>query len=297
MISLKQMKHFLVLIFSSLIISRAYPQHDTLLPAGNLCPEGRWELVFEDEFNYRSLDGKKWITWFPYSKNGSDSCEFCRTHGTEGQVYSDANVITSGGTLKLVARREPATWYNSNREYTSGMIHSRQAFGYGRYEIRCKLPEGMGFWPAFWMFGQKATEIDVLEAGTQRPRHLHLGIRTWANGNKFDKGIRCKTSLAGGFHTYAMEWEKNFIRFEVDSQEVWRISRYLNKRGRTLKKCEIKAGRYRMQPAWPPEGERLQIIVNLAVGTQTTPFTKSPDAKTVLPNQMEVDWIRVYQRK
>ena len=297
MMNRMQMKRFLALLFSSLTISQVFAQRDTLLPARNLCRQGRWVLVFEDEFNYRSLDRKKWNTWFPYSEDGSDSCEFCRTHGAEGQVYSDANVITSGGTLKLIARREPATWYDSRREFTSGMIHSKQAFGYGRYEIRCKLPEGMGFWPAFWMFGRKATEIDVLEAGTQKPRHLHLGIRTWANGNKFDKGLRSSTRLTRGFHTYAMEWDENFIRFEVDSLEVWRISRYLDKRGKTLKQCEIKAGRYRLQPAWPPEGERLQIIVNLAIGTETTPFTKSPGEKTMLPNQMEVDWIRVYEKR
>jgi beta-glucanase (GH16 family) len=272
-------------------------QRDTILPVTNLCNHGGWKLVFSDEFNGRSLDRSKWVTYFPYADNGSDSCDFCRTHGDEGQVYSDANVEPSGGTLKLYARREQSTWFDVSREYTSGMIHSIQAFGQGRYEIRCKLPKGMGFWTAFWMFGEKATEIDVLEAGMQKPRHMHMGIKTWKNGNSFDKSIRSRTDLSEGFHLYALEWDENFIRIEVDSSEVWRISRYLNQHGKTLKYCEIKAGKYRLQPAWPPEGEKLKIIVNLAIGTQTTPFTKSPGEKTVIPNQMEIDWIRVYEKR
>jgi hypothetical protein len=52
-----------------------------------------------------------------------------------------------------------------------------------------------------------------------------------------------------------------------------------------------------LQPAFPSEGEKLNIIANLTIGTEKTPFTKAPNAKTVLPNQMEIDWIRVYSRK
>lgn len=283
--------------FSFILFSIAYPQTDTLLPAQDLCKPGRWVLVFSDEFDYRSLDREKWVTWYPYASDGSDNCEFCRTHGNEGQVYRDANVEPSGGTLRLIARREPATWFNLQRKYTSGMIHSKQGFGYGRYEIRCKLPPGPGFWPAFWMFGEKATEIDVLEMGTGKPRHLHMGIRTWTNNNSADKGARTRPNLTNGFHTYIMEWDENFIRFEVDSLEVWRLSHYMNKRGKALKNCMIKQGIYKIQPAWPPEGEKLKIIVNLAVGTENTPFAKSPAEKTVLPNQMEIDWIRVYEKR
>ena len=292
---MKQLTIILLLTVSQAVT--AFGQRDTTLPAMNLCNKGGWRLIFSDEFNDRSLDRTKWVTWYPYSNDGSDNCDFCRTHGNEGQVYMDANVEPGGGTLKLYARREQATWFDASREYTSGMIHSKEAFGHGRYEIRCKLPNGMGFWPAFWMFGEKATEIDVLEAGMQRPRHLHMGIKTWKNGNSFDKGLRTRTDLSDGFHIFSMDWDENFIRIGVDSLEVWRISRYLNKRGKTLKDCEIAAGKYKIQQAWPPDGEKLKIIVNLAVGTNTTPFTKAPDEKTVIPNQMEIDWIRVYQKR
>lgn len=284
---------FLLLAFTSIA---ALGQRDTILPALNLCSQGSWKLVFSDEFNGRSLDRSKWVTWYPYANDGSDNCDFCRTHGNEGQVYMDANVEPSGGTLKLIARREPASWFGAGREYTSGMIHAKEAFGHGRYEMRCKLPRGMGFWTAFWMFGEKATEIDVFEIGTQNKRQHHVGLISWSTKTSHQRGLRSRANLLEGFHTYVMEWDEHFIRFEVDSTEVWNTSRYLTKRGRPIRKCEMKPGIYRLNPSWPPEGEKLKIIVNVAVGTETTPFTKSPDTKTILPNQMEIDWIRVYEK-
>jgi beta-glucanase (GH16 family) len=284
-----------VLLFS--FYMQVSAQRDTLLPAGNLCSSGHWELVFSDEFDGLALDPQKWISWFPYSNDGTDQCEFCRTHGNEGQIYSDDNIKESEGTLKLIAKRETKKWFNAERQYSSGMIHSKKEFGFGRYEIRCKLPIGMGFWPAFWMFGNKATELDVFEIGTQKSHRNHVGIISWPINQKLDFGYNGNKSLTEGFHTFAMEWDTNFIRFEVDSSEVWRISKFITKRGRTIKRCDIKAGKYRIQPVYPLKDEKLSIIANVAVGTENTPFTHSPDANTVFPNQMEIDWIRVYQRK
>lgn len=280
-----------------LLMVPAYAQRDTLLPSQDLCSSGQWELVFSDEFGNGSLDRDKWITWYPYADDGSDQCEFCRLHGEEGQVYRDENVAEANGLLKLIARREPSEWYGRQRAFTSGMIHSKQSFGYGRYEMRCKLPAGMGFWTAFWMFGENATEIDVFEIGTQNKRQHHVGLISWKTKTDQQKGLRSKSSLLDGFHTYALVWDPNFIRIEVDSIEVWNTCRYLTKRGKPLKRCSVKQGQYQVHPSWPPGGEKLKIIVNVAVGTETTPFTKSPGPKTVLPNQMEVDWIRVYERR
>jgi beta-glucanase (GH16 family) len=274
-----------------------YAQRDTLLPGGNLCSSGSWELSFSDEFDGNALDLDKWISWFPYSDNGTDQCEFCRTHGNEGQIYFDENVEESSSTLKLIAKRETGKWYNTEKQYSSGMIHSKETFGYGRYEIRCKLPVGMGFWPAFWMFGNKATELDVFEIGTQKTHRNHVGIISWPIDQRLDLGYNGNINLMEGFHTFALVWDTNFVRFEVDSSEVYRISKYTNRRGRTIKKCMIKAGKYRIQPVFPQNDEKLSIIVNLAVGTENIPFTHSPDKNTVFPNQMEIDWIRYYQRK
>ena len=292
------MKAILILLLWAGITVPAFSQKDTLFAGGNTCSTGEWQLVFADEFNGNQLDLSKWYTWYPYTDDGSDKCEFCRTHGEGGQVFEDSNVIVNDSTLKLIARHEDVEWYSIKRPYSSGMIHSRQQFGLGKYEIRCKLPYGMGFWPAFWMFGNKAVEIDLFEIGCQRPHRQHLGIISWKNHSTFDKRKwYLKKDFSKNFHIFTMEWDPYFVRFQVDGREVWKVSLMQPKCGKVMRRCNLRKDRYKLQPAFPSEGEKLNIIANLTIGTKNTPFTKAPDAKTVLPNQMEIDWIRVYRRK
>lgn len=292
------MKQLLILITALLVLtSEALPRKDTLLNNGSPCPAGTWELVFSDEFDDNSLDTEKWTTWYPYSDDGSDRCEFCRTHGTEGQIYKDENVIVSDGILNLIARLEPAAWYSAQRGYTSGMIHSRQAFGIGKYEIRCRLPKGMGFWPAIWAYGGTSAELDILEAGMQHPRRFHTSIHNRQIRKMLHQRHRGMEDLSAGFHTFTMEWDSAFIRFSVDDVIVRQLSLYLTRNGRRIKQCPVKPGNYRIEPVFPPAGEKVQLILNLAIGSESTPFTKSPDARTVFPDQMEIDWIRIYRRK
>src|SRR4051812_41327999 len=104
----------------------AYPQ-STFFTGGNICKNENWKLVFNDEFDGDSLDRTKWLSYFPYTANGDDQCEFCRTHGDEGQIYLDSNVEQSNGSLKLIIRRQKATWFTATRNYTAGMIQSTAA--------------------------------------------------------------------------------------------------------------------------------------------------------------------------
>jgi len=274
-----------------------YAQHDTILKEPVLCTPGEWNLVFSDEFEGNLLDGSKWITWYPYTDDGSDKCIFCRTHGNEGQIFRDENAVVNEGSLKLIARKETGEWMGETRDFSSALIHSRQEFGMGKYEIRCRIPSGMGFWTAFWMFGRKATEIDVFEIGSQKPRYHHVGIHSWSTKTSSQKGYKGRTDLSDGYHIYTMIWDSNFVSVSVDSKEVWRVSQFANKRGRVVKKCPVKPGKYRINQTFPPKGEMLSVIAGMAVGTSTTPFTKTPDENTVFPNQMEIDWIRIYEKK
>jgi len=294
---LGRMKPILFLLIASSIHLQVFSQKDTLFNGGNICQSGDWQLIFTDEFNGNGLDQTKWVTWYPYTNDGSDQCEFCRTHGEEGQVYLDSNIVVSNSTLKLIARSQDVQWYGLKRQYSSGMIHSRQQFGMGRYEIRCKLPFGMGFWPAFWLFGDKAAELDVFEIAGQRPHRHHMGIISWKNHSTFNKRKWYRKDFSEDFHIFSFEWDPYFVRFLVDEKEVWKVSLMKPKFGKVMRRCRHHKGKYKLQLAFPSVGEKLNIIANLAVGTVKTPFTKAPDASTVLPNQMEIDWIRVYQRK
>jgi beta-glucanase (GH16 family) len=286
-----------ILIVFCALAMQAFPQRDTLLTEPISCKTGAWKLVFEDEFNTEVLNTDEWLTWFPYTNDGGDSCVFCRTHGDEGQVFWDENAVVVDNSLRIVAKQEAATWMGEQRNYTSGMIHSRRAFGHGRYEVRAKLPAGQGFWPGIWTFGQISAEIDLMEAGMQNPERFHTSVHNWKIGKMAHNRNKTKYDLSAEFHTYAMEWETNIIRFFIDEQEVWALSRYTSRRGRNLKRCELKPGRYGLNPVFPHEAEKLFLIIGLGVGNESTPFTKSPAESTVFPNQLEVDWIRVYERE
>lgn len=131
----------------------------------NTYQHGDWVLVFEDEFNGSELNTEEWYT-----------CEdgWNRRHGSELQYYNDPNITTNSGYLYLTAKREPG-YYNITDfdsadnsfdtsiyfEYTSGWTQTKTQFRYGLFEIRCRIPEGDGFWPAFWFFGNNQ-EINEL---------------------------------------------------------------------------------------------------------------------------------------
>ncbi|MCW5922190.1 MAG: family 16 glycosylhydrolase [Saprospiraceae bacterium] len=265
---------------------------------GNVCADEPWELVFHDDFDGDSLDRDKWMTWYPYGDSGSDQCSFCRTHGEEGQVYRDENAVVEGGLLKLIVKKEPDSWYGLQRDYTSGMVHSRQAFtDYARYEIRCKIPQGDGFWPAFWVFGW-SVEIDIFEFGTGKPNRIHTGFFKYLGG---DERIHTSHTFQGpdfskDFHLIALDYEPFFMHVEVDSVRVYSFPRYYTLSGLPVVACDIAPGPYLQDPAYPRFGDPVQVIANVAVGAENTPFTSPPPPETKIPNQMEIDYIKVYQR-
>lgn len=264
---------------------------------GHICADEPWQLVFYDDFDGDSLDRDKWMTWYPYGENGSDECSFCRTHGNEGQVYRDENAIVEDGLLKLVVKKEPGSWYGLQRDHTSGMIHSRQAFtDYARYEIRCKIPQGDGFWPAFWVFGW-SVEIDIFEFGTGEPDRLHTGFFKNLDGGKNEHMAHeyQGPDFSADFHTIAAQYESFFIHLEVDSVRVHTFPRYYTLNGNAVTTCDLPEGPYLHNPVFPRFADPVQVIANVAVGAENTPFTGPPPPETVFPNQMEIDFIKVYQ--
>jgi beta-glucanase (GH16 family) len=270
----------------------------TYFTGGDVCSNENWVLVFDDEFDGDSLDASKWITYFPYTATGNDSCEFCRTHGNEGQVYLDSDVVVSNGTLKLIAKRQTATWYSQTRDYTSGMIQSRGVWMYGLFEMRCRIPFGMGFWPAFWLFGGNGTEIDDFEIGGQDPGYPHLACGVWVNGKVTGYGTNYRgVDYSEDFHVFSVEWAPFYLIYRIDGIQVFEITRFYTPSGDEVTWCCVEPGVYTVQPAFPRgENNSPNIIANLAIGTATTPSTKAPTSSTVFPNQFEIDYIRVYQR-
>ncbi|MBX2982672.1 MAG: glycoside hydrolase family 16 protein [Flavobacteriales bacterium] len=275
---------------------------------GDFCEYGSWNLVFSDEFDDDSLNTDKWWRYYPYCDN-QDQCMASRTHGwpDELQIFSDDNVILTGeGTVKLIAKKGPVRqWYSASSIYTSGMLHSRFKFGRGRFEIRCKVPKSTSsyLWPAFWLFGGNGacSEIDIMEILWTRSNQYHHALHRYnstCNGNQASEGGTIGvTDLSEDFHIYRAEWDKWFVNFYVDDAILHRSCRMYDLLTRPVSSCQVPAGIYIQNQAFPAQDAEMSIIVDLALhkGLFATALG-GPATIPDLPAEMEIDYIRVYQR-
>ena len=245
-----------------------------------------WTLVWSDEFdgpNGSPVNSSKWS--YDIGGNGWGNNEL------ETYTSRTANSDLEGGALVIKALKETLTGPdNITRNYTSARLLTKNKFSqaYGRFEARIKIPYGQGIWPAFWMLGDNIDtahwpncgELDVMENIGREPSIVHGTLH--GPGYSAGSGITAAYSLPNGqkfsddFHTFAVEWEPSVVRFYVDG--------FLYK---TRTPADLPAG-----TSWVFD-HPFFIILNVAVGGD---WPGNPDATTVFPQQMVVDYIRVYQR-
>ncbi len=245
-----------------------------------------WSLVWSDEFegpNGSPVDSSKWS--FDVGGNGWGNNEL------ETYTSRTANADLEGGNLVIKTLKETFTGTDGiTRNYTSARLLTKTKFTqtYGRFEARMKIPYGQGLWPAFWMLGDNIDtahwpncgEIDVMENIGKEPSIVHGTFHGpgYSGGN----GIGAAYTLPGGqkfsddFHTFAVEWEPNVMRFYVDGLLY-----------KTRTPADLPTG-----TSWVFD-HPFFIILNVAVGGY---WPGNPDATTVFPQQMLVDYVRVYQR-
>jgi beta-glucanase (GH16 family) len=239
-------------------------------------------LVWSDEFDYNGLpDSTKWS----YDVGG---------HGwgnEELQYYTDKrleNARVENGKLIIEARKEN---YEGN-DYTSARLVTRNNgdWTYGRIEIRARLPQGKGTWPALWMLPTKwiygsgdwpdVGEIDIMEHVGHKEGEIHGTIHTH-DFNHMDGTQKSGQTFVGdavsAFHVYAIEWTKEEIRWYVDGSKFFTYEN--NGDGWS---------------AWPFD-HPFHLIMNIAVGGTWGGAEGVDD--TIFPQKLEVDYVRVYQTK
>jgi len=252
-----------------------------------------WTLAWSDEFDGAAgsrVDPAKW------GHDLGDGCGngICGWGNNEKEYYTDAteNVSLDGqGHLQIVARQAPAglTCYYGACRYTSGKITTRGKMNAapGRVEARLKLPAGQGLWPAFWMLGSgfpsvswpACGELDIMENKGSTPSATssaihgpgYSGNTPFAHLNQLPGG-----ALSSDFHTYAVEWDGESVRFSVDSAVHYSVAR-----------TDL------LQYGSSVIGQPYFVILNLAVGGQ---FDGDPGSNAIFPATMLVDWVRVYSR-
>jgi beta-glucanase (GH16 family) len=253
-----------------------------------LGPGPGWTLVWSDEFSGRSgsaPDGAKWT----YDIGGAG----WGNHELESYTSRVENARVSGGHLILTARQESYTGPDGiARPYTSARLKTQGKFAqaYGRFEARIKVPRGQGIWPAFWMLGDDIErvdwpacgEIDIMENIGREPAavygSLHVpGFAKMTSDQSKGALLPAGQSYADDFHVYAVEWERDEVRFFVDARNYATFTR----------------------GEWPKGGRWVFdhpffLILNVAVGGD---WPGNPDATSRFPQEMIVDYVRVYEKR
>lgn len=243
-------------------------------------------LVWADEFNGPGgapPDERKWNleTIGQTSGNG------------ELQCYTDVsdNAATDGdGHLVIAAHRDPGHVCadGSRNDYTSARLNTidKHVWKHGRFEIRAKVPDGAGTWPAFWAVGEdypevgwpESGELDVMEVIGADITHL-IGTVHVPDTDGEHVFLQAATDvshpLSDDFHVYAMEWDEDAIVWSLDGEEYGRVTR-----------AEVEE-----IGDWVVDDE-FYLILNLALGGV---FGGPVDADTVFPQRFVVDYVRVFQ--
>ncbi|MDE1467600.1 glycoside hydrolase family 16 protein [Aurantiacibacter sp. D1-12] len=273
-----------------------------------------WRLVWSDEFDGDTLDTAAW-----------NRIEDCWGGGNEErQCYTARaeNIAVENGLLVLTAREEEWSgnaWpphmapfqddpdAQATKPFTSGKITTAGNFGwtYGRFEMRARLPQGQGTWPAFWMLPEDDTygtwasagEIDILEAvnlGVECDADceeggentilgtLHFGGE-WPDNELYSTEVERPAVLDGEFHTYGLVWEEGRFTWTFDGEPF------------ATAEAEDWFTTASDDPNAPFD-RPFHLILNLAVGGGLAEGRALGGVSNEgFSKQMEVDWVRVWQ--
>ncbi|WP_082591086.1 glycoside hydrolase family 16 protein [Sediminicola sp. YIK13] len=235
-------------------------------------------LVWSDEFDSEgAVLSSNWFSEEVPPVNGG-------WYNGEQQHYTARtdNAYVSNGTLKIVAKKENYTAYNSTKSYTSARLNSKFAFTYGRIEVRAKLPSGGGTWPAIWTLGSNIStvdwpscgEIDIMEHVGNNIGEVSSAIHTPSSfGNTVNKGIIEIPDTTTEFHVYAVDWTADKMDFYVDDTLFYTYN-----------------PASKNSDTWPFNKDQF-ILLNIAMGG-TLGGSIDPN---FTQGTMEIDYVRVYQ--
>lgn len=243
-------------------------------------PVADYQLVWSDEFSTNGLpDLSKWS--FDIGGGGWGN--------NEAQYYTGSrlkNAEVKDGYLYINAIKEDF----EGKKYTSARLVTKAKgdWLYGKFEIRAKLPEGKGMWPAIWMLPTDweyggwpvSGEIDIMENLGYIPYFIAATVQTQAYNfikSSYKQNIIAIFDCYTGFHTYSLEWDSNELRIYADSK----LYHTFKNEGTGIE-------------VWPFD-KRFHLLLNVAVGGTFGGAQGIDDS--IFPQSMVIDYVRVYQKK
>ena len=261
------------------------------ISAMSFAQTGEWELVWSDEFDYTGLpDKSKWDYEEGFIRN------------REMQYYTrerSENARVENGTLVIEGRKEqfrnPQYKPDSKArrrnpefaQYTSAALITlkKASWKYGRIEVRAKLPQGKGVWPAIWTLGTNRTsigwprcgEIDIMEFVGHDPNRVHANAHYGIDGKHRSNGGKLETNAPyDDFHVYAIDWYPDRIDFFFDKTLYYSFP-------------VDNAGEGADNPFRKPH----YLLINLALGGNWGGEIDD----SIFPQKYLIDYVRIYESK
>ncbi len=242
----------------------------------------QWELIWSDEFDYNGLpDKSKW----GYDVIDPDPAGVgWGNHERQDYTFKNPkNARVENGTLIIEARKEGR--YSSARLVTRG----KADWKYVKIDVKAKMPTGRGVWPAIWLmptdsvygYWPHSGEIDIIEMAGFDPCMIHSSFITeeynWRLGR--EKSIWAEIEAPyEKFHVYSIEWDSDKATILIDG----------------ISAITFENDGLHKATTWPFD-QKFYLIMNIAVGGDWGGlFGVDP---TIFPQQMVVDYVRVYKRK
>ncbi len=261
-------------------------------------------LKWMDDFNGTTLNMANWS----YRSDNSNGGELQKNRA-ENVSVANGNLLIKAEKLATPIQETKADNTIRKFPYAAGKIDSsgKVFYKYGRFEASIKMPKGKGVWPAFWTMGNGkgwpwGGEIDIIElvGGEERSSDgvyhsaIHwcdpnAGAEAWideaqggahkaGSGGTYtlpdnDKG----KALGDEYQVYGMEWDSRKISFYLNGCMFGRID--VAKDADPTKSVAFHIPHF--------------VILNFALGG----WPPAPDATTVFPQTMKVDWVKIWQVK
>lgn len=243
-----------------------------------------------DEFNKPSLNTSYW------------KGPWTNVNMAQNFRYNEANVKLEDGLVNFVMEKKDSVYkirsheidsnfiketkitvkdYQYPLNYSAGMIISQEKFHYGLYELKFKVEEGKGVWPAFWFYGgNKNEEIDAFELKGEKNNQIHVDMHCpYGCDNGYKNKLGIKTNWGGwmpvseylhdGFNIMLLEWKPEEILWYVNGYPIAYF-----------------------KGAMP---NPMNLFLNTQIAADGRAFKPGPDKNTIFPNNFYVDYIRIWK--
>ena len=238
-----------------------------------------YTLVWDDDFDNSEIDLNKWNFEIGTGDWGWGN--------NEAQYYTNdpENAYIEDGNLIIQAVHENYGGMN----YTSARLTTKNKgdWRYGKFEIRAKLPTGIGTWPAIWMLPTdwvyggwpESGEIDIMEHVGYNPNWIHGTIHTDAynhmDGTQLGGQIYINDA-SSNFHIYSIVWSDESIKWYVDDIQFYDF--YNDQQDDFT--------------TWP-FNQDFHLILNLAIGGTWGGQQGIDDSD--FPAQFKIDYVKIYE--